>query len=154
MIYITCVTSRCVIAHNMVHLEVKVLKIYIYIFFLVMGGWNMRRVVSRFHEIQSCKVLVWVWRAETGCDAVTLNANAFCEAEDLLTLTEQLANLKGVCVLEEFSVNELNFSSKCWQSSVIIVPSLQLHLQNWIGDSVQMRPSAHLATKNSISAHL
>lgn len=43
---------------------------------------------------------------------------------DLLTLTELLANLKGVSLLEELSGNE--FSSKCWESSVIIVQSLVL----------------------------
>lgn len=55
---------------------------------------------------------------------------------DLLTLTKLLANLKGVSLLKEFSRNELKFSSKCWESSVITAQSLQLYCAalncNWI----------------------
>lgn len=51
-------------------------------------------------------------------------ARVFSVKLDLLTLTELLANLKAVSLLEELSRNE--FSSKCWESSVIIDQSLVL----------------------------
>lgn len=53
-----------------------------------------------------------IFRDETGCDDNS-QLRMVSVKLDLLTLTELLANLKGVSLLEEFSGNELKFSSKC-----------------------------------------